>query len=167
MRALMRVVSSAPHITFIGLSQTLPRQQDMTGSGPRKGNHMKKTLISLSTLALAGGVSLGVLGLNAAAAADDSDAYVKREEKTSSLALAADDNDDDDTNTRTRTGGTDNTGNSRSRADGTNSRVTGVSRDQDRSRGDLTRDWTRDGGDLTRDLTADLTNDKSRNDTRG
>ncbi len=167
----MRVVSSVPHIAFIGLSQTLPRQQDMTGCGPRKGNNMKKTLISLSTLALAGGVSLGVLGLNASAFADDSgtDAYVKREEKTSSLALAADDNDDDDTNTRTRTrtGAGDNTGNSKSRADNTNSRVTGVSRDQDRSRGDLTRDWTRDGGDLTRDLTADLTNDKSRNDTRG
>jgi hypothetical protein len=130
---------------------------------------MKKTVISLSTLALAGGVSLGVLGLNASAAADDSDAYVKREEKAGTLALAADDNDDGDSNTRTRsrTGRGDGTGDSRSRADGTNSRFTGVSRDQDRSRGDKTRDWTSDGGDRTRDLTANLTNDRSRNDTRG
>ena len=50
--------------------------------------------------------------------------------------------------------------------DGTNSRVTPVSRDKDRSRGDLTKDWTRDGGDRTRDWSRNTTNDKSRNDTR-
>ncbi len=44
--------------------------------------------------------------------------------------------------------------------------MTGVSRDRERSRGDRTRDWTRDGGDRTRDLTPNLTNDRSRNDTR-
>jgi hypothetical protein len=50
--------------------------------------------------------------------------------------------------------------------DGTRSNYTGVSRDRDRSRGDVTKDSTRDGGDLTRDLTRNSTNDKSRNDTR-
>lgn len=51
--------------------------------------------------------------------------------------------------------------------DSTRSNYSKVSRDRDRSRGDLTRDLTRDGGNgLTRDLTADSTNDKSRNDTR-
>ena len=50
--------------------------------------------------------------------------------------------------------------------DNTASNFTAVSRDQDLSRGDVTRDWTRDGGDLTRDLTANSTNDSTRNDTR-
>lgn len=50
--------------------------------------------------------------------------------------------------------------------DGTRSNYSAVSRDRDRSRGDLTKDFTRDGGDLTRDLTRNSTNDKSRNDTR-
>ena len=50
--------------------------------------------------------------------------------------------------------------------DGTRSNYTGVSRDRDRSRGDVTKDWTMDGGDRTRDLTRNLTNDRSRNDTR-
>jgi hypothetical protein len=44
--------------------------------------------------------------------------------------------------------------------------MTGVSRDRDNSRRDLTKDWTRDGGDKTRDFSRNLTNDKSRNDTR-
>ena len=131
---------------------------------------MKKALLPLGTLGLVGATSLGVLGLNASAAADETDAYVKREDKASSLVLAADD-DDDDTNTGGDTGqsrsGADGTGTSRSRADGTSSRMTAVSRDWDRSRGDMTRDWTRDGGDRTRDLTPNLTNDRSRNDTRG
>jgi len=41
-----------------------------------------------------------------------------------------------------------------------------MSRDRDRSRGDLTKDWTRDGGDRTRDHSKNQTNDRSRNDTR-
>ena len=41
-----------------------------------------------------------------------------------------------------------------------------MSRDRDRSRGDMTKDGTRDGGDRTRDLTPNLTNDSSKNDTR-
>jgi hypothetical protein len=49
----------------------------------------------------------------------------------------------------------------------TDSRHSAVSRDRDRSRGDLTKDRTRDGkGDATRDHSRNHTNDKSRNDTR-
>ena len=133
---------------------------------------MKKALLPLGTLGLVGATSLGVLGLNASAAADETDAYVKREDNATSLVLAADDDDDGtDTGTGGDTGqtrsGADGTGTSRRRADGTSSRVSAVSRDRDRSRGDLTRDWTQDGGDRTRDLTPNLTNDRSRNDTRG
>ncbi|MGZ5418350.1 MAG: hypothetical protein ACXWDI_14345 [Nocardioides sp.] len=130
---------------------------------------MKKALLPLSTLGLAGAVTLGVVGMTGAtAAAADQDAYVKREDNATSLVLVADD-DDDDTNDDTDSGvskSTAGTGSSVSRADGTNSRYTKVSRDRDRSRGDKTKDWTRDGGDRTRDLTPNLTNDKSRNDTR-
>jgi hypothetical protein len=51
--------------------------------------------------------------------------------------------------------------------DGTNSRVTPVTRDRDRSRDDLTRDRTKDGpGTRTRDHSRNHTNDRSRNDTR-
>ena len=59
---------------------------------------MKKALLPLGTLGLVGATSLGVLGLNAPAAADETDAFVKREDKATSLVLAADD-DDDDTST--------------------------------------------------------------------
>ncbi|MGA9750032.1 MAG: hypothetical protein WBQ50_21475 [Nocardioides sp.] len=128
---------------------------------------MKKVLLPLCTLGIAGAVSLGLLGINTATAEES--AYVKREAKADNLVLADDDDDDTNTNTGADTqsrSGRDGTGTSRSRADGTNSRMTGVSRDRDRSRGDKTRDWTRDGGDRTRDLTPNLTNDRSRNDTR-
>jgi hypothetical protein len=133
---------------------------------------MKKVLLPLSTLGLAGAVTLGVVAMTgsvtSAADASGEDAFVKREETAASLVLVADD-DDDDSNDDTRDGvskTTAGTGSSRSRADGTNSRYTKVSRDRDRSRGDKTKDWTRDGGDRTRDLTPNLTNDRSRNDTR-
>ena len=134
---------------------------------------MKKAMLGLGTIGLAGAVSLGVLSIQGTAAAADDDVYVKREDQATGLALAVADDDDDDredgdtrtrTRTRTRTGGT---GNSLSRTDGTNSRFTAVSRDTDLSRGDLTKDFTRDGGSFTRDLTPNLTNDRSRNDTRG
>lgn len=136
---------------------------------------MKKILLPLGTLTVAGAVALGLLGTagaNAAGGTQDDPAFLKREDKANTLVLTDDDDDDDtnDTRTRTRTGGgtgTQGTGSSRSRADGTNSRYSKVSRDADRSRGDLTRDWTRDGGDRTRDLTPNLTNDGTRNDTRG
>ena len=124
-----------------------------------------------SVVGLAGAVGAGVLAWPTAAAfADTGQVWAKREEQAVELVAVSDD-DEDDTNARdtrsrdtrsrdTRSG----TGNSN---DHTGSRHTGVSRDRDRSRGDLTRDFTRDGaGDRTRDKTAGHTNDRSRNDTR-
>jgi hypothetical protein len=55
---------------------------------------------------------------------------------------------------------------SRNTGDNTRSNYSGVSRDRDRSVADVTRDFTRDGGDRTRDFSRNLTNDRSRNDTR-
>jgi hypothetical protein len=103
----------------------------------------------------------------AAFASADGDAYRAREEDVR-LVDAVDDDDDDDGDT---TGNTGNTGNSDTSGvnsnDGTNSRHTRVSRDRDRSRGDLTKDRTKDGpGSATRDRSRHKTNDKSRNDTR-
>jgi hypothetical protein len=152
-----------------------PFHSGLVQIAPPIGEHiMKKILLPLGTMTVAGAVALGLLGTPGATAADGRDdaVYVKREEKVGSLVLADDDNEDDDTNSNSRTRSkasksTRGTGSSRSRADGTNSRYTKVSRDRDRSRGDKTRDWTRDGGDRTRDLTPNLTNDRSRNDTRG
>jgi hypothetical protein len=136
---------------------------------------MKKILVPLSTLGLAGAVAAGLVGatgsLSSAAdqgVAGSDQVVMKREDQVAELVLVSDD-DDDDSNDDTKTGAsksTAGTGSSRSRADGTNSRYTAVSRDRDLSRGDKTKDWTRDGGDRTRDLTPNLTNDKSRNDTR-
>ena len=137
---------------------------------------MKKILVPLSTLGLAGAVAVGLVGATGSlsSAADPAmpgtdQAIVKREDQVAELVLVSDD-DDDDSNDGTNTGvsnTTVGTGSSRSRADGTNSRYTDVSRDQDISRGDKTKDRTYDGpGGLTRDLTPNLTNDQSRNDTR-
>jgi len=137
---------------------------------------MKKILVPLSTLGLAGAVAVGMVGATGSlsSAADQGlpgtdQAVVKREDQVAELVLVSDD-DDDDSNSRASRSGvsktTIGTGSSRSRADGTNSRYTAVSRDRDHSRGDKTKDWTRDGGSRTRDLTPNLTNDKSRNDTR-
>lgn len=65
------------------------------------------------------------------------------------------------TGTATDTGGANSTG------DHTNSAVTGVSRDGEASVGDLTKDATADGAGVGNlDLTPNLTNDRSRNDTR-
>jgi len=112
-------------------------------------------------------VSLGVLGLTGpVTSAADGDAYVKREEQANSLVLVSDDDDDDSNDDTGASNTTAGTGSSPSRADGTNSRYSAVSRDRDRSRGDMTKDGTRDGGDRTRDLTPNLTNDSSKNDTR-
>lgn len=155
---------------------------------------MTKKLLPSSTLALAGALSLGVIGLTgASAAADDTDGYAKREDTSTELVTVTDDDDDDDdddgvtgTNSGTGTGagnatsgtntqeagqtGTNtgtNTGSDNSTSDLTNSKVTSASQDRDISQGDKTKDFTMDGGDLTRDLTPNLTNDRSRNDTRG
>lgn len=84
------------------------------------------------------------------------------------------DRDDDDQDRFRGTGG-DDTNNSGSGGftsgqdsnDGTNSRHTGVTRNTDRSRGDLTRDRTKDGpGASTIDRSRHQTNDGSRHDTR-
>jgi hypothetical protein len=148
----------------------------------------------IATLATSVGAGLVVMGVSAANAGGDDQAYAKREDSANAWVLSADDDDDgdddgfrlSDTNTRTRTGGSDGT-HTRTRSHGTHtkigtnhtrtntgrsgdktgSRYSGVSRDRDNSWGDRTRDWTRDGkGGATRDFSANLTNDNSRNDTR-
>lgn len=125
---------------------------------------MKKTLIPFGTLGLAGLVGVGLMSFPATTVSANlgDEAITKREDNVAELVLV-DDDDDDDSFSRTTRG----TGSSRSRADGTNSRYTAVSRDRDRSRGDLTKDWTRDGpGSRTRDFSQNRTNDRSRHDTR-
>jgi hypothetical protein len=145
---------------------------------------MSKAL-RLSTLAVAGATTAGLIAFTAPAIADDGDGLAyKRDDDSGRVVTTADVDDDDDeaanksgTNTNTNTGGGgtntntnshagDGTGDSRSRADNTNSRVTNVSRDRDHSRGDKTKDWTRDGGTRTRDHSGNQTNDGSRNDSR-
>lgn len=131
-----------------------------------------RTTVKLGLGTLAGAVGVGLLTLPSSAVADDS--FWKREDDRTDVVMSVDDDDDDDTGKDTNTKNTKNTNNTRDSRDtsgvdsrdGTNSRVTAVSRDRDRSRGDKTRDWTRDGGDRTRDRSANSTNDKSRNDTR-
>lgn len=74
-----------------------------------------------------------------------------------------------ETNTGTNTGNT-NTGtgtHSGDQNDPTNSQLTTMSHDRDKSRGDKTRDWTSDGAGAQKiDWSANKTNDRSRNDTR-
>jgi hypothetical protein len=130
----------------------------------------------IATLATTVGAGLVVVGVGAANAShDDDQVYGKREDGAKEWVLTVDDDDDDNerdgTNTRTRSkasGGTQHSRESSGRSgDRTGSRYTGVSRDRDHSRGDKSRDWTRDGkGGATRDFSANLTNDRSRNDTR-
>jgi hypothetical protein len=112
--------------------------------------------------------ALAVFGLagTAFAASDRSDGegVVARDEDFGVVLVVEDDDgddgDDDDTDGNSFTSNVDSN-------DGTNSRVTSVSRGDDLSRGDLTRDRTKDGpGTSTRDRTANHTNDRSRNDTR-
>ena len=129
---------------------------------------MKNSLIRTGIITLAGSVGAGMLTIAGTANADTA-LLTKREDASAEWVVDDDDRgDDDDTNTRskvsgpeTRTGGAGTNTN-----DMTGSRMSRVSRDRDRSRGDQTRDWTRDGGDRTRDFSRNLTNDKSRNDTR-
>ena len=118
----------------------------------------------LATLILAGAVGMGV---PVAAVASSDEAYRAREEDVY-VVSAVDDDDDGDTGDTHESGDTGNSGTSgQDSNDGTNSRHTGVSRDRDRSRGDLTRDRTNDGpGGSTRDQSRNHTNDRSRNDTR-
>ena len=122
-------------------------------------------LLRAAIIAIAGLFALGMVSVAPASAAGSDDRLAKREDSIAQVATVDDDADgDDDTNTG-NTGNTNNDGTGVSN-DGTNSRHTAVSRDRDRSRGDLTKDWTRDGGDRTRDYSRNYTNDQSRNDTR-
>jgi hypothetical protein len=107
-----------------------------------------RKILPTTLLGVAGLTAFGLVAMATPVVSATPDEAAKRDDDTPSLVLVSDD-DDDDTN------------------DTTTSRVTDVSRDRDKSRGDKTRDWTRDGGDKTRDKTANSTNDRSRNDTRG
>lgn len=132
-----------------------------------------RKLASLGSLTLAGTLT-GALMAYAVPSAFGSDTAFKRNEDTPDVVATVDDEDDEDSRAgrddTTTDGGGDNTsfnsgtGNSN---DGTNSRETGVSRDNDRSRDDLTKDRTKDGsGPSKRDWSQNRTNDASRNDTR-
>jgi hypothetical protein len=116
-------------------------------------------------------VGLAVFGLTGAAlAASDrsgSDGVIARDEDAGGVLVTDDDGDDTDDTDDTDGDDSDSFTSNVDSNDGTNSRVTGVSRDDDLSRGDLTRDRTKDGpGTSTRDRTANHTNDRTRNDTR-
>lgn len=113
-------------------------------------------------LVLALGLALPLNGVAVGQEKDSPKAVLARDEDAAHLVVSDDDGDDDDD--ESNDGHTDRTGKSNDR---TNSRFTGVSRDRDRSRGDLTRDRTRDGkGGEKRDWSRHHTNDRSRNDTR-
>lgn len=152
---------------------------------------MKKTVLRAGIVGLAGSVGAGLLAISGTANADSDDAALRAQrDDLAQEWVVADDDDDGDADavdqTRTRTRGGTQTrtrGGTQTRSgvsgpetrtagtgtgtfDATGSRVTDVSRDRDRSRGDQTRDWTRDGGDRTRDFSRNLTDDRSRNDTR-
>jgi hypothetical protein len=114
---------------------------------------------------------LGPIGAALAAGDGGTDAQVvlRDEDDDAGLATLERDDDPDDVADDTDDGGGDSNGATSgvNSNDGTNSRYTGVSRNGDRSRGDLTRDRTQDGpGGATRDRSAHDTNDRSRNDTR-
>jgi len=125
-----------------------------------------------ATIALAGAVAVfGPVGAAIAAGGspDGSDREVvafKREDDDDDVitGFARDDDDSrgDDTNTNSRSFTSGVKSNDR-----TNSRHTKVSKNRDRSRGDLTRDRTKDGpGKSKRDWSKHHTNDRSKNDTR-
>ena len=118
-------------------------------------NAFLKSLIASVVAVFGFGLLFASVSGTATTATDD---LAKRDEETTDIVLVADDDDD---NSRDGSRGS---GVSR---DATNSRFTGVSRDRDISRGDLTRDKTRDGaGGKKRDFSPNLTNDRTRNDTR-
>jgi hypothetical protein len=107
--------------------------------------------------------AFGFGGTAFAGNAGDDVVFVRQEDADGVVALGDDDDDGGD-DTGDDTGGITSGVDSN---DGTNSWLSAVSRDDDRSRGDLTRDRTKDGpGTSTRDRTANSTNDASRNDTR-
>lgn len=144
---------------------------------------MKATLVrtGIATLATSVGAGLVVMGVGAASAdGGDDQTYAKREDNVKEWIVVADDDDGDDgddgmrlaNDTNTNTGISRGTRHSRESAgrsgDRTRSGYTKRSWDRDKSWGDKSRDWTRDGkGAAHRDFKPNLTNDRSRNDTRG
>lgn len=152
-----------------------------------------RKLVTGLVAASSGALTLGLVSMGGiAVTASDGGAYYKREDQSSELVAVAeeDDGEDDEFETgtasgtgtaagngtngtftqqagQTGTGTATNTGGDNSTSDMTGSLLTAVSRDGEPSRADVTSDRTRDGGDLTWDLTSNLTNDASRNDTRG
>ena len=122
----------------------------------------------ITTLAATVGAGTFATGVAATAAAGPDNGFAKREDNAKEWVISdSDDDDDDDTRSRFSNGtqhGRESSGRSRDR---TGSRHSAVSRDRDRSRGDKSRDFTRDGpGGATRDFSANMTNDRSKNDTR-
>lgn len=107
-------------------------------------------------------------GLTGTSVMADTDPAILREDDAGELVVSYDDDDDDDGNTHSG-GGTDGTFNSGTgdSNDGTNSKVTPVTWDKDKSQDDLTKDKTKDGpGGKKRDWSKNKTNDQSKNDSR-
>ena len=115
----------------------------------------------LMVLLLALGVIVMPAGVASAGQSDQQDNVVLRRDEDGTDIVALDDDDDGNSNSNDGfSSGVDSN-------DGTGSGHSAVSRDRDRSRGDLTRDRTRDGaGGVKRDWSGGHTNDRSRNDTR-
>jgi hypothetical protein len=124
-------------------------------------------VMRIVTFVLAGAVVLG--GPAAAALANDAprererEAFIRRDDDDDA-ELAVRELDDDTDDSGGDSGGFTSGVNSN---DGTNSRSTNVTHDQDLSRGDLTRDRTDDGaGGPKRDWSRHQTNDSTRRDSR-
>jgi hypothetical protein len=150
----MRGLSWAAHGGLIAPGYLLHRQK------PESKEVVMLARLAIMILAAAVG-----MGIPVAAIAGGDEAYRAREEDVY-VVSGADDDDDGDTGTGNTGDTTSNTSGENSN-DGTNSRHSAVSRDRDRSRGDLTKDRTRDGnGGPKRDWSRNHTNDRSRNDTR-
>ena len=114
-----------------------------------------RTLIGVMALLVGGGFT------GSAALADQGSQEAVLREDAESVVVSLDDGDDDG---NSNSGGGSGTGQSN---DGTNSKVTPVTRDKDKSADDLTKDWTKDGpGGKKRDWSKNKTNDQSKNDTR-
>jgi hypothetical protein len=114
--------------------------------------------IVIGAMAFAVGAAMPIGGMTGAL---KTDAVVREEDLWEETVVVSEDDDSLDTHdSNSFTSGVDSN-------DGTNSRVTAVSQDRDRSGGDLTRDRTRDGaGGPKRDWSENRTNDRSRRDTR-
>jgi hypothetical protein len=129
----------------------------------KEAEMLGRAVVSVVALSLLAAIPAGAA---TARSFDDDGKVVLRRDDDYAAVAALDDDDDADRNTgassRSRTGATSGVDSN----DATNSRHTRMTRDRDRSRGDLTRDWTKDGGDRTRDWSRHHTNDRSRNDTR-